>query len=158
MAGRNSKYDLCIRPYLAEISKKVRQGIIEEDIAKSLGISVATLNNYKLKYPELKEALSKDKGKEVLDKLVNNGIQAAMGYYKDETTIVEKNGEKIITSTRRWFPPNATLNIFYVKNFGKEEGYASDPLELSMKKAKQELDELIIKEKNWTLNIEKKDD
>lgn len=154
MAGRKSKYDTEVKPYLDEINKKIREGVIEEEIAKSLNISVATLNNYKLKYPELREALSKNKGVDVLQDLVNAGIQSAKGYYKEnETTIVilDENGQpskRQKTVVKQWYPPNPTLNLFYVKNFGKDAGFMSDPLDYEMKKAKQELDEMIIKDKN----------
>lgn len=160
MAGRNSKYETSVKPYLEEINKKIREGVIEEEIAKSLGISVATLNNYKLKYPELKEALSRDKGKDVLQELINAGVKSAIGYYKEnETTIVilDENGQpskRQKTITKTWYPPNPSLNIFYVKNFGKDEGFVNDPLEYEMKKAKQDFDEAIAKEKNWSLDID----
>lgn len=154
MAGRKSKYENCVKPYLDDINEKVRQGIIEEEIAKSLGISVATLNNYKSKYPEFKKALSKDKGKDVLQSLINAGIESAKGYYKDEITIVEdSNGKKTTTKTRKWYPANASLNQFYVKNYGKGEGFVADPLDYELKKAKQELDEAVIKEKNWDIKL-----
>lgn len=149
MAGRKSKYETAVKPYLDEINKKVREGVIEEEIAKALGISVASLNNYKLKYPELKEALSKNKGKDVLQQLINAGVKNAIGYYKDEVTITEKDGVKTTTKTRKWVPANGTLNIFYVKNFGKEEGFANDPLDLELKKAKAELDKAKFDEDNW---------
>lgn len=153
-AGRKSKYETEVKPYLDEINKKIREGVIEEEIAKSLNISVATLNNYKLKYPELREALSKNKGVDVLQDLVNAGIQSAKGYYKEnETTIVilDENGQpskRQKTIVKTWYPPNPTLNLFYVKNFGKDAGFMSDPLDYEMKKAKQELDEAILKDKN----------
>ena len=158
MAGRKNKYETYVKPYLEDINKKIREGVTEKDIAKSLNISVATLNNYKSQYHELKEALSANKGKDVLKDLVNAGIQSAKGYYKEnETTIVilDENGQptkRQKTIVKTWYPPNPTLNIFYVKNFGKDEGYVSDPLEYEMKKAKQELDEAILKDKNGIWN------
>ena len=154
MKGRKSKYEEAVKPYLDEINKKVQEGVIEEEIAKSLGISVATLNNYKLKYPELKEALSKDKGIAVLQKLINAGIESACGYYKDEITIVKDEvGRERKNVTRRWYPPNATLNRFYVMNFGKDKGFVDSPLDYELKKAKQELDEALIKDKNWDVDF-----
>lgn len=161
MAGRKSKYETSVKPYLDEINKKVRQGVIEEEIAKSLGISVATLNNYRNKYPEFAEALSKNKGKEVLQKLINAGIESAVGYFKEnETTIIilDENGQpskRQKTITKTWYPPNPSLNQFYTKIYGKDEGFVADPLDYELKKAKHDLDEAIAKEKNWTLEIEK---
>lgn len=158
MAGAKSKYEDLVKPYLKTIRKKVKEGVTESEIAKALNISVATLNNYKIKYPELRKALSKDKGKDVLKKLKNAGIEAACGYYREnETTqiVFDKDGNprKSKTITKTWYPPNPTLNIFYVKNFGKDEGFVSDPLEYDLKKAKYELDAEVEKSKNWEVDI-----
>lgn len=158
MAGAKSKYDDLVKPYLKTIQKKVRQGVTESEIAKALNISVATLNNYKLKYPELLKALSKNKGKDVLEKLKNAGIEAATGYYREnETTqiVFDKDGnpKKSKTVTKTWYPPNPTLNIFYVKNYGKDEGFVSDPMDYELKKAKHELEVEEAKSKNWDINI-----
>lgn len=158
-AGAKSKYETLVKPYLAEINKKVREGVIESEIAKSLGISVATLNNYKLKYAEFKEALSKDKGADVLQGLINAGIRAATGYFEtDETTVIvpDEDGRPTIkqkTSVKRYYPPNPVLNKFYVMNYGKEQGFVSDPLDYELKKAKQEFDEAESKAKNWDLDL-----
>ena len=155
MAGRKNRYEEYVKPYLEEINKKVREGVIESEIAKALGISIATLNNYKLKYPELRDALSKNKGADVLQKLVNAGIESACGYFKENetTTIVlgddgqPSKRSKVITKT--WYPPNATLNKFYVLNYGRDEGFVNDPIEAELKKAKLELDQMKYDSENW---------
>ena len=152
--GAKNKYETLVKPYLKEINKKIRSGVTEYEIAKSLGISMASLSNYKRQYPELMEALSRDKGKDILQQLINAGIQAAIGYYKDEVNIETlKDGSKKEVITRKWYPPNPTLNQFYVKNYGKDEGFVADPLDYELKKAKQELDEAIAKNNNWDMVI-----
>ena len=132
---------------MKDINDKVRKGVVESEIAKSLGISVATLNNYKKQYPELVEALSKDKGKDILQQLVNAGIEQAIGYFKEEetTTIIlvgEDNevAKKQKVITKKWFPPNPTLNIYYTKFYGKEDGFTGDPLKHELEKAKFEFE------------------
>lgn len=153
--GAKNKYDSLVKPYLNEINKKVRQGVIEEEIAKSLNISVATLNNYKNQYPELKEALSKGKGADVLQSLINAGIEAAKGYFKEnETTtiILDEDGkptkrQKVVTKI--WYKPDAALNKFYVSNYGKEEGFTNDPLDYELKKAKADFEAEQQKMKDW---------
>jgi predicted transcriptional regulator len=153
--GAKSKYETSVEPYLDTIKKKVRQGITEAEIAKSLGISVATLNNYKNKYSELKDVLSKDKGADVLQSLINAGIEAAKGYYRETETIVislDENGKsskRQKTINKVWYPPNPVLNKFYVLNYGKEEGLVNDPLEYELRKARQELAEAEAAAKNW---------
>lgn len=157
--GAKSKYETYILPYLDTIQKKVREGISEKEIAESLGICEASLNNYKLKYPALKEALSKDKGKDVLEKLISAGIEAAIGYWKEEETttiILDEDGKPSKRQkqiTKRWYAPNQALNTFYVKNFGKDQGFTSDPLDYEIKKAKNELDEAMLKAKNWDVDF-----
>lgn len=157
--GARSKYETCVKPYLAEINQQVRKGITEEAIAKSLGISVASLNNYRNQYPEFAEALSKNKGADELQALINAGIEAAKGcYIENEQSIytVDEDGnpvlEKVIKN-KVWQPPNPALNKFYVQNFGREQGFSNDPLQYELKKQKQEFDEKLEKAKNWHLKL-----
>lgn len=157
--GAKNKYETLVKPYLEQINEKVRQGVTEREIAKSLGICVASLNNYRNKYPEFAEALSKDKGAEALQKLINSGIESACGCYREEEQTVYKideNGEPVIEKvvrSKRWFPPNALLHKFYALNFGKEEGLTNDPLEHALRVRKQEFDEKLERQKNWDKDI-----
>lgn len=157
--GAKSKYEVCVKPYLEEVNKKVREGVTEAEIAKALGISVASLNNYRNQYEEFKEALSKNKGADVLQSLVNAGIEAAIGGYKEnEQTVykIDEDGNPVITQvvkTKVWQPPNPTLHKFYVLNYGKEQGLVNDPLEYELKKKKQEFDEKLEQAKNWDIKI-----
>lgn len=158
--GAKSKYETLVKPYLTEINEKVRQGVTEAAIAQALGISVASLNNYRNQYPEFAKALSKDKGADELDGLTNAGIKAAKGYYvENEQSIytVDEEGnpvlEKVIKN-KVWQPPNPALNKFYVQNFGKEKGFSNDPLQLELKKQKQEFDEKLAKLQNWHLDLD----
>ena len=158
--GAKYKYELLVKPYLAQIQQKVRQGVIEAEIAKALNISVASLNNYKNQHKELRDALSKNKGADVLQDIVNAGVKGSTGYYVEEETITivigadgQEKKQKVIN--KRWVPANATLNIFYAKNFGKNDGFVSDPLDYELKKAKHELDEALAKANNWDLEINK---
>ena len=158
--GARSKYSVCVEPHLNWVKEQVRKGVNEESIAKELGISVASLNNYRNKYKEFAEALSKDKGIEELNNLVNAGIEAAKGYFKEiETTVIilDEDGKPVKrqkTITKQWFPANPSLNQFYVKNFGKDQGFTSDPLEYEIKKARKEIDEAMLKAKNWDVDFE----
>jgi transcriptional regulator with XRE-family HTH domain len=159
--GAKSKYETLVKPYLTEINEKVRQGVTEAEIAKALGISVASLNNYRNKYTEFAEALSKDKGADELKALVNAGVEAAKGCYKTNTQTIyeaDENGEPKLVKVieyEQWQPPNASLNTFYVQNFGREQGYSNDPLQYALKKQKQEFDEKLEKLKNWHLDFNK---
>jgi len=157
--GAKSKYETLVKPYLTEINDKVRQGITEAEIAKALGISVASLHNYRNAHKEFADALSKDRGADVLQGLINAGIEAAKGcYIENEQSVytVDEDGnpvlEKVIKN-KVWQPPNPALNKFYVQNFGREQGFSNDPLQYELKKQKQEFDEKLEKAKNWHLKL-----
>lgn len=153
------RYFDCVEPYLDTIRKKVREGVTEVEIAKSLGISKATLENYKRQFPEFAEALSKDKGADVLQRLINAGIESACGCYKEnEQTFykIDENGEPVIEKVivfKQWQPANQSLNKFYVQNFGKEQGFSNNPLEFDLQKKKQEFMEKLERQKNWDKEI-----
>lgn len=157
--GAKSKYETCVLPYLDTIQQKVREGVIEAEIARSLGISVASLNNYRNQHPEFAAALSKDKGADVLKDLINAGVEAAKGSYKENEQYIysiDEEGEPVlekVIKNKVWQPPNSSLNKFYVQNFGKEQGFSNDPLQLALKKQKQEFDEKLEKAKNWHLKL-----
>lgn len=159
--GAKSKYEQLVQPYLDLIQQKVRQGITEAEIAKSLNISVASLNNYKQQHKELLEALSKNKGADVLQGLINAGIKAATGYYVENEQVIygrdAATGEVVVQQVikkKEWQAPNQSLNKFYVQNYGKAEGFTTDPLEYELKKARAEFDEKLEKAKNWDVNLE----
>jgi transcriptional regulator with XRE-family HTH domain len=150
--GRKDRYESFVKPYLSEIEKKTKEGVTEAEIAKALGVAVSTFNKYKLQHPELVEAL-RPKGAEKLDALVNAGVEAGIGYYKEnETTriVIGPDGDpkKEKTIVKTWYPPNPSLNRFYVLNFGKGR-YYDNPSEYDLKKARQELDEELLRNKNW---------
>lgn len=163
--GAKSKYEQLVQPYLDLIQQKVRQGITEAEIAKSLNISVASLNNYKQQHKELLEALSKNKGADVLQGLINAGIKAATGYYVENEQVIygrdAETGEVVVQQVikkKEWQAPNQSLNKFYVQNYGKAEGFTTDPLEYELKKARAEFDEKLEKAKNWDVNLEENND
>ncbi len=56
-----------------------RDGLIEKQIAKNLGIALSTLSDYKKKYPDFSDAIKK--GKEISDYEVENALfKKALGY------------------------------------------------------------------------------
>lgn len=93
-----------------------RQGLFDEQIAKNMGVSEATLYNYKKKYPAFKEALRK--GKEVVDIEVENAmLKRAIGY---TVTINEQKLDRdgcVHDLTRDiHIPGDVTAQIFWLKN------------------------------------------
>lgn len=94
-----------------------RDGLTDEQIANNMGISVASLYNYKNQYLEILEALKK--GKEVVDIEVENALlKRALGYKYDEVTY--ENGVETKRVTKE-VQPDTTAQIFWLKNRRKKQ-------------------------------------
>ena len=93
-----------------------RDGLTDEQLAEKMEISPSTLYEWKVKYPEISEALKK--GKEIVDIQVENALlKRALGYeYMEERVeISEKDGRKVIQTVKRVIPDTAA-QIFWLKN------------------------------------------
>lgn len=110
-----------------------RDGLVDAQIAKNMGVGEATLYNYKNKYPEIREALRK--GKEVVDIEVENALfKKAIGYnvpvqkaFKVKDIIYE-NGKKVRETEHIEYaeeeihvPADTTAQIFWLKNRKKAQ-------------------------------------
>ena len=78
------KYQEWLEPEgLLKIEGWARDGLTDEQIAEKMGISVASLYNYKKDHLEILEALKR--GKDVVDREVENALlKRALGYEYDE--------------------------------------------------------------------------
>ena len=111
--ARPTKY----KPEFAEQAKKICEtfGAIDEEVASFLGVSVATLYNWKLKYPEFLEALKV--GKQPSNERVTDSLyRLATGFTYPDTDIRVINGKIVKTTVMRYQPPNVTAVIFHKKN------------------------------------------
>lgn len=104
-----------------------RDGLTNEQIAEKMGIVPSTLYEWKNQYSEISESLKK--GKEVVDRLVENALlKRALGYSYKETTrelIFNKDsGEselKITKVVEKEVVPDTTAQIFWLKNRKPQE-------------------------------------
>lgn len=111
------KYEYWLTPEgLLRIEGWARDGLIDEQIAKNIGISRSTLSVWKTKYPDISDALKR--GKEVVDRQVENALlKRALGYEYKEIKEKEEYGaitEK--TTTIKQVIPDTTAQIFWLKN------------------------------------------
>jgi transposase len=103
-----------------------RDGLTDEQIAFNMGISTSTLYEWKKKYSEISETLKK--GKEVVDRIVENALlKRATGYHYDEVTqqLAERRNpetgelEQYMVEVKRVtkeVTPDTTAAIFWLKN------------------------------------------
>ncbi|AQT86743.1 hypothetical protein ERICIV_03598 [Paenibacillus larvae subsp. larvae] len=124
--GRKSKYHSHVEPKLLLIEAWARDGTIDEDIAKKLGVAYSTFREYVKQHSALSAALKK--GKEVADIEVENALfKRAIGYRYDEIIkegvkeIDQDTGEiitKLVETKRvtKEVQPDVTAQIFWLKN------------------------------------------
>lgn len=117
-----SKYDSHVKDKLGLVESWARDGVIEENIAKKLGVSVTSFKEYKKKYPALCDSLKK--GKEVIDYEVENALlKRALGYKYTERTkelrldpLTSQTQLVVTKEVIKEVPADTTAQIFWLKN------------------------------------------
>lgn len=111
------KYQAWLEPEgLLKLEGWARDGLTDEQIAKNMGVRTSTLYDWKKKYSEISESLKR--GKEVVDRAVENALlKRALGYSYTETT-KELVGTKMIVTKEvvKEVQPDTTAQIFWLKN------------------------------------------
>lgn len=110
--GRPSKYT---RVDLRQVEIAGELGLTDKEICKFFNISEATLNNYKLKYPEFLESLKK--GKEQADeKVVMALYKRATGYSHPDVYISNYQGKVTLTPIIKHYPPDPFSIVYWLNN------------------------------------------
>ncbi|WP_302950909.1 hypothetical protein [Holdemania filiformis] len=109
------KYETHVKPKLDLIAQWARDGAIERDIAKKLGVSESTFSGYKKEHPELMQTLTVNK--EVADARVESALyKRAIGYeYTETSKEVGLDGVKIKTTVKQ-VAPDVTAQIYWLNN------------------------------------------
>ena len=116
------KYQKWLEPEnLILIEGWARDGLTDKQIAEKMGISKQTLYDWKKKYTDFSDSLKK--GKEVVDRLVENSLlKRALGYEYEEVSDKYEGG--ILTEhkvVKKQVVPDTTAQIFWLKNRKPEE-------------------------------------
>ena len=148
---RASKYETYVKTHLEDIRKWVLD-LNEKQIAEKLGITQASLENYKKKYPELAEVLIKGRQDLVLD-LKDSLRKKARGFYYTETktTIKDENGKKTkyIEKHEKYAQPDTGAIHLLLKNLD-EEWHNDDAFQMEMKRLQAELDRDRLEAQKWS--------
>lgn len=104
------------RPEYADIARKACEaGFTDQELADLFEVNVRTITNWKHAHVEFLSALKVSKA--VADERVERSLFArAAGYEHDEVDIRVVNGEIIQTPIRKYYPPDSTAMIFWLKN------------------------------------------
>ncbi len=110
--GRPTKY----KPeYVAQAEKLCALGATDIEIADFFEVDVRTLYRWKGEHEDFCQALKV--AKEVADRRVERSLFArATGYEHDEVDIRVIQNEVVQTPIRKFYPPDTTAAIFWLKN------------------------------------------
>jgi transposase-like protein len=109
-----SKYDPELHPRTVKFLAS--RGATNVEMADALGITTVTLWNWANKHPEFGDAISQGK-LEMFDPKVERSLaERALGYYVDVEELKVIGDEPVIVTVRKYFPPDVTAIIFFLKN------------------------------------------
>lgn len=101
--------------FVQQAAKLCALGATDIEIADFFGVSVATLYRWKNEYQEFCESLKVSK--EIADNRIERSLFAkANGYEHDETDIRVVMNAIVKTKMRKFYPPDTTACIFWLKN------------------------------------------
>ena len=110
--GRPSKYKA---EFVEQASKLCKLGATDIEIADFFEVNVATLYRWKNEHHDFCEALKVSKA--VADDRVERSLFArANGYEHEEVDIRVVSGEIVQTPVRKFYAPDTTACIFWLKN------------------------------------------
>lgn len=101
---------------LLQIRAWARDGLIDEQISKNMGISRETLSQWKKRFPEISDALKR--GKTPVDMEVENALlKRALGFRYEEVREDYENDVLVKkTIMKKQALPDTTAQIFWLKN------------------------------------------
>jgi hypothetical protein len=120
--GPKGKYDETTAWRIGELAQL---GLTSEQIAMAIGVNVETLKRWMEKYPEVRDHI--DYGRWVHDHSVQKSLlQKARGFTVPEVKHVEGTDSigrpySYTTTTNKYYPPDMTAVIFWLKNRHRDE-------------------------------------
>lgn len=125
--GRPSGY----KPEYAEAARAMcERGATDIEIADALEVDVRTIYRWKNQFDDFCQALRS--AKDVADNRVERSLfERATGYERDEVDIRVVNGEIVQTPVRKFYPPDTTAAIFWLKNRNPEKWREAKSVEVT---------------------------
>lgn len=101
--------------FIEQAKEQCIAGATDQELADFFEVSVRTLYRWKNSNPEFCQALNA--GKAPADDRVERSLfERACGYERDEVDVRVVNGEIVQTPIRKFYPPDTTAMIFWLKN------------------------------------------
>lgn len=148
--GRPNKYFTHVKPRLPEIAEMCLT-MTEEQIASSLGVGKSSWCDYKLKYPELVDAIKRGRDSLVVE-LKSTLIKKAKGYtYTEKKKTIRQVGDQksiVIEEYEKYAQPDTGAIHLLLKNLDAD-WRNDDQATMDLKKKQIELNERKIENDNW---------
>jgi hypothetical protein len=127
--GRPSKYK---EEFAEQAYKLCLLGAKDSEIASFFDVDEATVNRWKIDYPEFCESLKA--GKDDADAVIAQSLfHRAKGYSHPEDKIFNNDGVEMVVPTIKHYPPDTTACIFWLKNRQKDKWRDKTETELTGK-------------------------
>ena len=110
--GRPTKYKAA---YNGQVYKLCLLGATDKEIADFFEVTESTINLWKETYLHFSESIKKGKDKADTE-IARSLFERAKGYSHKEDKIFNENGEPLIVTTIKHYPPDSTAIIFWLKN------------------------------------------
>ena len=115
--ARPTKYQ---EAYAEQARKLCLLGSTDAELADFFEVSESTINKWKLDYPKFSESIKK--GKAVADAEVSDRLyQRAMGFVAPDIDIRVIENRIVETPLEKYYPPDTTAAIFWLKNRQKDK-------------------------------------
>ena len=115
-----------------------RDGLTNEQIAKNMGVTRKTLQEWCVKFSDICDTLKR--GKEIIDYEVENALlKRAIGY---KTTEMRMTKEGALVEVEKEVPGDVTAQIFWLKN-RKPDKWKDSPKDSANEDALSKLDEVL---------------
>jgi hypothetical protein len=110
--GRPTKFK---EEFNFQVEKLCKLGATDKEIADFFDVEESTINNWKIEYPEFLESIKA--GKILADTNVAQALyHRAIGYEHEDVDIRVVDKEIVQTSLMKYYPPDPTAIIFWLKN------------------------------------------
>lgn len=153
MAGRKSKYDEYVKPYLKQIAEWKKSGATDKEISDALGIALSTFSEYKNQYSELSDALHAGRQTVVLN-IKAALYKKAIGFEFEEKRGIKK-GENVVSTEifRRYSPPDTTAAAMLLRNY--DEAYRDkDSAQTNFKQQEIEIKKALAEANNFGVEFD----
>jgi hypothetical protein len=98
---------------LAVIREWLKEKKSDQEIAALIGVNRCTITAWKKTYPVF-ATMFKIERKSAVPELLRHAYEQATGYYKE---VEQVDGQGRIVKVKQWFPGNANLVQFFLKNW-----------------------------------------